>query len=189
MSKYTFEFKKKVVEEYINGKGGYRYLRKKYNLPSIGNLCRWVQAYQDMGEKGLMPAEKNKKYSFEFKLNVVNLYITSNISYQDLALSSGIKHPSIVSKWVNDYRRYGVESLKPKQRGRRPKMPKGNKEPINKSNSVVKDTEYLKKLEDENLRLRIENAFLKEKRRLRLQEEAEMNRRREQYTASEENSD
>ena len=39
--------------------------------------------------------------------------------------------------------------------------------------------EYVKELENQLLQLRIENAFLKEARRLRLAEEAEMKRRRE----------
>ena len=48
--------------------------------------------------------------------------------------------------------------------------------------------EYLKQLEDENLRLRIENAFLKELRRLRLEEEAQRTQR-ELQAVSEKNSD
>ena len=48
--------------------------------------------------------------------------------------------------------------------------------------------ELLKQLQEENLRLRIENAFLKESRRLRLEEEALLNELRESSTASEENS-
>ena len=48
--------------------------------------------------------------------------------------------------------------------------------------------ELLKQLQDENLKLRIENAFLKELRRLRLEEEAHLNELRESSTASEENS-
>ena len=49
--------------------------------------------------------------------------------------------------------------------------------------------ELLKKLQDENLRLRIENAFLKESRRLRLEEEALQKEQRESSTVSEKNSD
>ena len=48
------------------------------------------------------------------------------------------------------------------------------------------DLEYLKQLEDENLKLRIENAYLKELRRLRLEEEALLKKQRELSTASEE---
>ena len=48
--------------------------------------------------------------------------------------------------------------------------------------------ELLKQLQEENLRLRIENAFLKEARRLRLEEEALQRKQRESSTASEENT-
>jgi transposase len=48
--------------------------------------------------------------------------------------------------------------------------------------------ELLRQLQEENLRLRIENAFLKEARRLRLEEEGLLNELRESSTASEENS-
>jgi len=41
------------------------------------------------------------------------------------------------------------------------------------------DAEYLKQLEEENLKLRIENAYLKELRRLRLEEEAPLKGKQE----------
>jgi len=48
--------------------------------------------------------------------------------------------------------------------------------------------EHVKQLEDELLKLRIENAYLKELRRLRLEEEALLKKQRESSTASEETS-
>lgn len=48
--------------------------------------------------------------------------------------------------------------------------------------------EYVKELEDELLKLRIENAFLKEARRLRLEDEAKMRERHESSPVSEDNS-
>ena len=48
--------------------------------------------------------------------------------------------------------------------------------------------EHVKELEAELHELRIENAFLKELRRLRLEDEAKMRERRESSTVSEENS-
>ena len=38
MAKYNFEFKKKVVLEYLDGKGGTPYLSKKYGLSSDSQL-------------------------------------------------------------------------------------------------------------------------------------------------------
>ena len=57
--------------------------------------------------------------------------------------------------------------------------------------NVTIDTsvEHVKALEEELLKLRIENAFLKELRRLRLEDEAKMRERRSSFTASEEHSD
>ena len=48
--------------------------------------------------------------------------------------------------------------------------------------------EHIKKLEDENLKLRIENAYLKELRRLRLEEETLQKKQRESSTVSEDSS-
>ena len=48
--------------------------------------------------------------------------------------------------------------------------------------------EHVQELEDENLKLRIENAFLKELRRLRLEDEAKMRERQESSAASEDSS-
>ncbi|OON84767.1 hypothetical protein BXO88_15725 [Oribacterium sp. C9] len=35
MSKYSFEFKKEVVLAYLNGEGGYTYLKNKYDIMMI----------------------------------------------------------------------------------------------------------------------------------------------------------
>ena len=35
-------------------------------------------------------------YSFEFKLHVVELYLSSEISYQDLAISQGINNYAMI---------------------------------------------------------------------------------------------
>lgn len=46
MAKYSFEFKKKVVQEYLDGKGGYEYLAKKYNIPAFNNIKHWINMYK-----------------------------------------------------------------------------------------------------------------------------------------------
>ena len=57
-----------------------------------------------------------------------------------------------------------------------------------KERIVDTSAEHVKELEDELLKLRIEDAFLKELRRLRLEDEAKMRERRSSSTASQENS-
>ena len=191
MAKHSFEFKKKVVLEYLDGKGGTQYLSKKYGLGSNSQLRKWINAYNAFGDKGLMRSRNQTKYSFKKKIFVVELYLSSEISYQDLAIREGISNPSIIVNWVNRFRAAGPDALKPRKKGRKKTLdkPKIDNKPIIQENSVIDTSvEHVKELEDELLKLRIENAFLKELRRLRLEDEAKMRERHSSSTASEENS-
>mgnify|MGYP000920660816 FL=1 len=64
-------------------------------------------------------------------------------------------------------------------------MPKQRKERL-QDTSQDETAQQLKALQDENLKLRIENAYLKELRRLRLQEEMQ-SKKQGSSAASEEN--
>ena len=46
MAKYSFEFKKEVVLAYLNGEGGYGYLKNKYDIPTQRLVETWVHNYQ-----------------------------------------------------------------------------------------------------------------------------------------------
>ena len=191
MAKYSFEFKKKVVLAYINGEGGYGYLSKTYGVPAQRNIEQWVHNYQTFGDKGLQRSRKNDIYSFEKKLSVVELYLSSEISYQDLALQEGITNPSMIVDWVNRFRAAGPDALRPRKKGRKKILDKPDNNTQNKplvESPVNTSVEHVKELEDELLKLRIENAFLKELRRLRLEDEAKMRERRESSAASEDSS-
>ena len=191
MAKYSYEFKKKVVTAYLNGKGGYKYLANYYGIPAWTNIKKWVLAYQRLGDEGLLRSRQQKKYSFEYKLHVVELYLSNEVSYQELALQEGINNPAMLVKWVNDFRIAGPDALRPRKKGRKKALnSKDNIKRTTSNETVSVDTsaERLKQLEDELLKLRIENAFLKELRRLRLEEEALLKKQRESSTASEENS-
>ena len=192
MAKYTFAFKKQIVMDYINSKGGAQFLAKKYGIPNHSQIQRWIASYKKFGDDGLMRSRKKNKYTFEFKLHVVELYLSTEVSYQELALSQGINNSLLITKWVNDFRIAGPDALRPKKKGRKKTLNLKNKDKtIAQSTEVIQaDTsvEYVKQLEDELLKLRIENAYLKELRRLRLEEEALLKKQRESSTASGENS-
>lgn len=192
MAKYSFEFKKKIVEDYLAGNGGIRYLADKYNVPAQSNIEKWINNYQAFGDEGLMRSRKQIKYSFEYKLHVVELYLTNEVSYQELALQEKINNPTQIVKWVNDFRIAGSDALRPKKKGRRKSLKSNNKDNqvhlFSDGTPVDTSAERVKQLEDELLKLKIENAYLKELRRLRLEEETLLKKQRGSSTASEENS-
>ena len=167
-------------------------MAKKYHLPQGKMVRNWIKNYNELGEDGLRRSREKKNYSFEFKLYVVELYLSSEVSYQELAISQGINNYAMIVKWVNDFRIAGPDALRPKKKGRKKSLDSKIKEKsaVQTVNETTVDTsaEHVKQLEDELLKLRIENAYLKELRRLRLEEEALLRKQRESSTASEENS-
>ena len=191
MAKYTFEFKKKVVFEYLYGKIGSTTLAQKYNIKSEKQVRQWIHNYQEFGDEGLKRSRKRETYSFEFKLHMVELYLTNEVSYEELALANGITNYATISKWVEAFRVAGPDRLRPRQKGRKKTMNKpteqNNLQPVEEKN-IDTSAEHVKELEDELLKLRIENAFLKELRKLRLEDEAKMRERHESSAASEDSS-
>ena len=181
MSKYSFEFKLQVVQDYLSGKGGFQSLAKKYGIPRNSGIVDWVKGYEAFGEEALKPVSRNKNYSFEFKLRMVESYLSNDISLRELAKENGIVYPTLISHWVNIYRKNGPDALKTKRKDFLD-MNQDEKKALDK-----KSAEYIKQLEKEVLYLKIENEYLKGLRRLR-SEGTPQKKKRESSTASEDHS-
>ena len=100
---------------------------------------------------------------------MVELYLSSEISYQELAQNEGITNPCLIANWVRRFRIAGPDSLRPHKKGRKKTLDKSDNttqsKPL-KETSVDTSAEHVRELEDELLKLRIENAFLKGKRKI-----------------------
>ena len=191
MAKYSYEVKKQVVEAYLRGEGGYTYLAEKYGVTNRCQVLNWVHNYQRFGDSGLLRSRKNNDYSFEFKLAIVESYLSGEASCRELALENGINNAALINKWIIDFRAAGPDALRPHKKGRKKTLdkPKIISQPRETEERIVDTSaEHVKELEDELLKLRIENAFLKELRRLRLEDEAKMRERHSSSTVSEESS-
>ena len=179
MAKYNFELKKKIVLEHLSLGVGSKALAKKYNVKSARQIQQWIHNYNKFGEEGLKRSRQKNNYSFEFKLHMVESYLSNEVSYEELALANGITNYTMISRWVEAFRVAGPDGLRPRKKGRKKTL----------DNSVCKKiSQNVKELEDELLKLRIENAFLKELRRLRLEDDAKMRERLESSVVSEDNS-
>ena len=187
MAKYNYEFKLKVVQEYLNGQESMQSLERKYGVHH-SDIQKWINNYNRFGEDSLRRSRQKQTYTTEFKLHVIESYLSGELSYRQLAMQMGIPNPALIVSWMNEYRTAGPEALLPKKKGRKRTMDK--EKIIREINTGDSDEqkELLKQLQEENLKLRIENAFLKEVRRLRLEEEALQRKQRESSTASEESS-
>lgn len=161
---YDFNVKKKVVEAYLRGEGGYKKLSKKFNI-SESVVYEWIKKYKKNGFESLMQS-KYKKYTSQYMLSIVKLYLEDNKSLEEIALDEGIPSASTVYNWVQKYKIQGGLGLKTIKKGRpkmikKPKISKDNLEEVEK---------YISDLE-ENLHLKtIEIEYLKALRKLKEQE-------------------
>lgn len=159
MVKYSFEFKKMVVKEYIKGLGGYTYLSRKHGIKSRGQVRDWVKIYQEFGEEGLQRQRTNKDYPVQFKIDAVELYSRTELTYREVANQFGLTTPALIKAWQKKFLEEGIDGFS-ETKGRPSNMPKKKK----KDPETVKNQE-VKELEKQIRLLEIENAYLKELRR------------------------
>lgn len=96
-NKHNFDFKMKVVRDYLDGEGGYKYLGKKYSVHH-SLVKEWVTQYNQFGDEGVAKSMKNTHYSGEFKRTVLQYRQENQLSYRETAIHFGIKSNSIIAK-------------------------------------------------------------------------------------------
>ena len=120
-----------------------------------------------MGGKNMPKEKQYKKYSGEFKQQVVETMKKEGLSYSEAARQFGVSTDKRVSSWERIYLTEGPEGLYVERRGR---SSKGG--PAKLPKQVEED------LLAEVQRLRAENAYLKKLKALVQEEERQARRRK-----------
>lgn len=150
MSKYTKEFKLKLVNEYFKGSIGHKTLARKYGVPPA-SLRSWINRYKEHGISGL---EKNNiNYDGNFKILVVEYMHNNHLSLNETSTKFNLSGCHLVAKWERIYYEEGPQALFRDNRGRKNKMKSKPSKNINEMSKeeLLKQNEYL----------RMENAYLK----------------------------
>ena len=113
----------------------------------------WVKHYENEGVKGL--SIKNKTYSGEFRVYVVEYMRKHNLSLVQTAIHFSLPDHTRVRAWNKIYDEKGSQYLMGEHRGRTKMKSKKEKEVL--SNNNLTEKELLKKIEY----LETENAYLK----------------------------
>jgi transposase len=163
MAKFNLDFKVQVVSEYLNGAGSV-YLARKYHIAKHDTVMLWVHRFEKYGISGLKVQEKQRDYSGEFKIQVLDWKQRHQASLSETALHFNITSPSVIYQWQRRLDLGGIDSLV-RKRGRPNAMakrkPKKTVEPTPEQRIAHKEKDELKQLKKENQMLRIENEFLK----------------------------
>ena len=150
---HSFEKRLIVVESYQAGKS-LSWIKLHLGVDKK-QVRDWVELFRLYGKNGLRHGHSNILSGAE-KERIVRLAIEKGVGHQELYVHNRISR-SALEAWIRTVRSHGYSALyecKPKAR---PKMTKVKKTPPK--------TE-LEKLQEENLRLRAENALLKKAKAL-----------------------
>ena len=153
--KYDYAFKLECVELVLKKHYSNLYVSKLKGLDE-SNIRNWVSSYKNHGEFGLIP-RKNQSYSVDFKLKVLKTIKKETLSMKESCLRFDIPIKWIIIKWKKDFAHFGLEGLKPKQRGKPISMSDFKRKKHKTDKPLTREEELLK----ENERLRCENELLK----------------------------
>ena len=117
MTKYSEEFKAKIVREYLDGSIGYEALAVKHGVKSKTQIQNWVAAYRAFGAEGLAVKAGRSVYSAAFKRQVLSYMAESGATFSEAAFRFGINNPATVTAWHTAFLKGGSEALK-RPRGR-----------------------------------------------------------------------
>ena len=153
MSKYSKEFKLKVVKYYLNNHYGWEYVAKQFDIPAWTTVRKWVRKYEEHGRNGLIKNQKTS-YSGKFKQDVVEYMHTNHLSATMTATKFNLANENTVLRWERIYYEEGPQGLYVEKRGKKKNMSvKPRKKKLSKENE--------EDLIEEVQRLRMENAYLK----------------------------
>jgi transposase len=152
VSKYSYEFKLKVVTYCIKGKHGDWNAAKHFNIPSRTIINTWVRKYQKYGVNGLK--HNCRKYTGQFKQDVIEYMHNHHLSLTETSIKFNLGSDSVIRKWERIYYEEGPQALYEERRGKNKNM---SSKPRKKE--LAKENE--EDLIEEVQRLRMENAYLK----------------------------
>lgn len=152
---YTKEFKLKVINEYLDGKGSYLDIASKYKISSCEVVRKWVLKYnngietKDYNPKSEVYTMKARITTYEERVEIVEYCNSNGLDYKGTAEKYNLPY-SLVYTWTHKYLKDGQASLKYMKKG------------PNKEKKQASLSEY-EKLKQEVERLRFENEVLKKK--------------------------
>jgi transposase len=143
MSKYSKQFKLKVVKEFLKS-GGQKRVAHLFEI-SHAQVRDWVLAYQVHGHSGLNP--NYQRHSPEFKLQVLQHMSRHQISARPAAAHFGIGSMSSILEWQKLYNEGGIVALANRPIGRPPMSQFNIKALLKKPISELTPAEMRRRLE------------------------------------------
>ncbi len=101
-SPFSPEERAKIAQEYLDGKGSSREIGRKYGVNGR-TVGRWAQRYAEQGIRTFERGIDNTRYSKGFKVECVELYLTGELSADEITAKYNISSDTVLRNWVKKY--------------------------------------------------------------------------------------
>ena len=101
-SPYSPEERARIAQKYLDGKESSLELARKYGV-NERTVRRWAQRYAAQGILTFERGIGNTRYSKEFKVECVELYLTGKLSIDEITAKYNISSASVLPNWVKKY--------------------------------------------------------------------------------------
>lgn len=154
---YTKEFKEKVVQAYLNGKGSYLDVATAFDIPSDTTVINWVKKYNghieqtDYKPMGDVYMTKSRNTTQEERKEIVDYCLEHDKNYRLTAKVFEVPYANVY-QWVQKYIKNGYDGLSDKR---------GHHKSEDELDEVELLRRKLEKAERELKVARLENRLLK----------------------------
>ncbi|TNK96613.1 transposase [Fructilactobacillus sanfranciscensis] len=95
---FTSEIKLAAIKDYNSGIPTNTILRK-YGIKGTATLYEWIKRLEIFGESGLINNSTKTRYSYSFKIKVINWRLENNESYPNTSRYFKIRNPVTIFQW------------------------------------------------------------------------------------------
>ena len=154
MSKLTYEDK---INMYSDKKNGMSIIQISNKYKVRETTVKYIYRLIEVHGYDILRTNKNKYYSPFQKEQIINRVLLNNESITSVSIDEGLLNSGILANWIKKYKEMGYNIVE-RKRGR-PTMLKVTNKKENETNK-----EKIKRLEEENLYLKVELEYSKKLR-------------------------
>lgn len=113
--KHTPWWYEKIVKEYLSGEASAGQLSQEYQIDRR-SIHRWAQQYKEQGITAFTVRTGNRHYTKEFKIKCVELYLSGQLSVDEIVAKHRISSKAVLRDWITRYNaNMELKDYKPKQ--------------------------------------------------------------------------
>lgn len=141
---YPAEFKRRFADRYEEG-ASITVLQHEFGL-SKSTVKLWRERIDQGGVEAIDRPRKNRRYSQEFKLKVVNAFLRGEGDYRSLAIEYEVRNSTQIRDWVKRYREGGEDALALGSPGRKKAAPAAEETLEERCARLEMEVEILKRM-------------------------------------------